>query len=246
MRPMMYSDMLFELMPQPHDTLIQADATVRSPALRFAPSGLLPSRDSRPLVRPRHRCEPQHGARAGKKRHDEEEEEEEEEEEASHESGGDDDLLDDYDDGRLSSGSGGAHARRRLSPKAQHAAWVGAALGQHPVDVVGWDYSSAHAAHYEAVIKKHVPLMRKGRRFVMSFGLWTWNRFWTALPWVMDSLEASVKASFKMGVSQVYVSMWLDDGAEVRATTSHSSGCSSHLQTHSLTPRRRRRRRWHR
>jgi hypothetical protein len=31
----------------------------------------------------------------------------------------------------------------------------------------------------------------------------------------MDSLEASAKASFKMGVSHVYVSMWLDDGAEV-------------------------------
>jgi hypothetical protein len=60
--------------------------------------------------------------------------------------------------------------RRQLTPEAQRAAWVNAALGQHEVDIVGWDYSSADPTHYEAVMKKHVPLMKKGRRLVMSFG----------------------------------------------------------------------------
>jgi hypothetical protein len=40
-RPMMYSDMLFDLMPEPHAALIQADATVRCLGVQASPVAVL-------------------------------------------------------------------------------------------------------------------------------------------------------------------------------------------------------------
>eukprot|EP00976_Prorocentrum_cordatum_P014918 299009-Prorocentrum_minimum.AAC.1 len=93
--------------------------------------------------------------------------------------------------------------------------WVNAALGEHKVDLVGWDYSSADPLHYEQLILKHVPLLKGQRHFALSVGMWSWNRFWAALPWALDSLDAQVAAANKTGVTQIYAATWQDDGAEV-------------------------------
>ncbi|GAA5990086.1 hypothetical protein JCM10908_005816 [Rhodotorula pacifica] len=82
------------------------------------------------------------------------------------------------------------------------------------IDTVFWDYYHTISAPYEAKIKQHWQLA--GKAPWMANGVWTWSRFWTALPFTFATVRANMKASkdASAGVKHVMTTIWGDEGNE--------------------------------
>jgi hexosaminidase len=79
------------------------------------------------------------------------------------------------------------------------------------VDLVYWDYYHLDPAFYSEWIRRHRVL---GREPVFAGGVWTWNRFWTALPHTFATLQAGMQAAADAGLREAMATIWGDDGME--------------------------------
>ncbi|GAA6016817.1 hypothetical protein JCM11491_001816 [Sporobolomyces phaffii] len=82
------------------------------------------------------------------------------------------------------------------------------------LSVVFWDYYHADSRAYTAKIAQHWQLA--GKAPFMASGVWTWSRFWTALPFTFATVRASMKASKdpSAGIEDVMTTIWGDEGNE--------------------------------
>ncbi|BGP17787.1 hypothetical protein JCM10213v2_005829 [Rhodosporidiobolus nylandii] len=76
-------------------------------------------------------------------------------------------------------------------------------------------YYHTDSRPYTAKIAQHWQLA--GKAPFMASGVWTWSRFWTALPFTFATIRASMKASKEAsaGVQHVMTTIWGDEGNEV-------------------------------
>ncbi len=79
------------------------------------------------------------------------------------------------------------------------------------VQLVYWDYYHTDRDFYEEWIERHRQL---GSEPVVASGVWTWDHHWTALPFTFTTVSACMEACRNKGVSEVFVTMWGDDGME--------------------------------
>jgi hexosaminidase len=79
------------------------------------------------------------------------------------------------------------------------------------VDLVYWDYYHTEVEFYEEWIDRHRAL---GSEPIMAGGVWTWNRFWTALPFSFTTTEAAMRACKNKKLRQAFTTLWGDDGME--------------------------------
>lgn len=79
------------------------------------------------------------------------------------------------------------------------------------VRLVYWDYYHTDPSFYENRIRTHHRLQPNP---IMATGIWTWNRFWAALPFSFATIEACLEAIRKTGVSEVFATTWGDDATE--------------------------------
>lgn len=79
------------------------------------------------------------------------------------------------------------------------------------VDLVYWDYYHTDSEFYENFIDKHRAM---GQEPVMAGGVWTWNTFWSNLPFSMAATEACMRACKNKKLRQAFVTLWGDDGME--------------------------------
>lgn len=80
------------------------------------------------------------------------------------------------------------------------------------VDLVYWDYYHADVDFYLDWIDRHRAL---GSEPVFAGGVWTWGRFWAALPYAFAMTHASMTACRQKGLKDVFTTAWGDDGHEV-------------------------------
>ncbi|SCV70502.1 BQ2448_1896 [Microbotryum intermedium] len=75
-------------------------------------------------------------------------------------------------------------------------------------------YYHTDSRPYAAKIAQHWQLANKAPW--MASGVWTWSRFWTALPFTFATVRASMKASKdpSAGVTAVMTTIWGDEGNE--------------------------------
>lgn len=76
------------------------------------------------------------------------------------------------------------------------------------------DYYHTTPQPYANKIRQHWDLSRKPPW--MASGIWTWSRFWTALPFTFETVRASMKASKgnSLGVKHAITTIWGDEGNE--------------------------------
>lgn len=79
------------------------------------------------------------------------------------------------------------------------------------VDLVYWDYYHTDQAFYERFIQKHKLLKDK---VVFAGGAWTWNGISPNFGKAYKTTEASIRACKQEEVSEVFITIWGDDGAE--------------------------------
>lgn len=79
------------------------------------------------------------------------------------------------------------------------------------VKLVYWDYYHTDEEFYTEWIARHRAL---GHTPVFAAGVWTWNRFWAALPHTVATMRPGMDAARKAGLDEVFATMWGDDGAE--------------------------------
>jgi len=79
------------------------------------------------------------------------------------------------------------------------------------VNLIYWDYYHVSTDFYSCKIKHHREL---GCEPWFAGGIWTWNRFWAALPFTFDSGNAALQALKTEGVKNTFVTIWGDDGNE--------------------------------
>ncbi|GEM08684.1 calcineurin temperature suppressor Cts1 [Rhodotorula toruloides] len=81
-------------------------------------------------------------------------------------------------------------------------------------ETVFWDYYHTDSRPYTAKIAQHG--QSAGKAPWMASGVWTWSRFWTALPFTFATVRASMKASkeAKAGVKHTMCTIWGDEGNE--------------------------------
>ncbi|KAJ8293919.1 Hexosaminidase D [Rhodotorula toruloides] len=82
------------------------------------------------------------------------------------------------------------------------------------IETVFWDYYHTDSRPYTAKIAQHWQLA--GKAPWMASGVWTWSRFWTALPFTFATVRASMKASKEAnaGVKHTMCTIWGDEGNE--------------------------------
>lgn len=79
------------------------------------------------------------------------------------------------------------------------------------VQLVYWDYYHTDPEFYAEWIDRHRAL---GHEPVMAGGVWTWGRFWAALPYSMRTADACTRACKASGLREAFVTLWGDDGME--------------------------------
>lgn len=79
------------------------------------------------------------------------------------------------------------------------------------VDLVYWDYYHRGEEFYDEWIARHRAL---GAGLVFATGVWTWNRFWAELPHSVATIAPGMAAARRGGISEVFATMWGDDGME--------------------------------
>ncbi len=100
------------------------------------------------------------------------------------------------------------------------------------VDLVYWDYYHTSSSSYETRIKNHEEL--RGASPWLAAGSWTWSRFWTALPFTFQTIEANLTAAKNSpGVRHVFLTIWGDEGNEVDLWSSLPAWC--HYADHCYT-----------
>ncbi|KAK4051972.1 hypothetical protein OIO90_004502 [Microbotryomycetes sp. JL221] len=82
------------------------------------------------------------------------------------------------------------------------------------INTVFWDYYHTDSRPYSAKVAQHWQLA--GKAPWMASGVWTWSRFWTALPFTFATVRACMKASKDQssGVKSVMTTIWGDEGNE--------------------------------
>ena len=78
------------------------------------------------------------------------------------------------------------------------------------VQLVYWDYYHQDAAMYEKMIQRHRDI---GFDPVMGSGIWTWTRLWYDHKKTMQTAVPCIQACRKQKVSELFFTMWGDDGA---------------------------------
>lgn len=79
------------------------------------------------------------------------------------------------------------------------------------VQLVYWDYYHLDRDFYAEWIDRHRAL---GSEPIVAGGVWTWNRFWTTLPFSFHTTDACVTACRDKGVRELFMTLWADGGAE--------------------------------
>ncbi|KAJ3282367.1 hypothetical protein HK104_010923 [Borealophlyctis nickersoniae] len=79
------------------------------------------------------------------------------------------------------------------------------------LDLVYWDYYHTLADDYGKKIRHHRDL---GYEPWVAGGIWTWNRFYSALPFTFEASRACLQACKKDAVRNIFVTTWGDDGNE--------------------------------
>jgi len=79
------------------------------------------------------------------------------------------------------------------------------------IDLVYWDYYHLDESFYEEWIRRHRAL---GKEPLFAAGIWSWSRFWTALPHTFATLDAGMRAACRAGVREAFATVWGDDGME--------------------------------
>ncbi|KAH9821762.1 family 20 glycoside hydrolase [Melampsora americana] len=82
------------------------------------------------------------------------------------------------------------------------------------IDLVYWDYYHTTPEPYLNKINQHRQLNFKTP--AMASGIWTWSRFWTALPFTIETIGASMKAikDPRLDVKIAMTTIWGDEGNE--------------------------------
>lgn len=78
------------------------------------------------------------------------------------------------------------------------------------VQLVYWDYYHEDAAMYEKMIQRHRDI---GFEPVMGSGIWTWTRLWYDHEKTMKTAVPCIQACRKQKVSELFFTMWGDNGA---------------------------------
>ncbi len=78
------------------------------------------------------------------------------------------------------------------------------------VQLVYWDYYHQDAAMYEKMIQRHRDI---GFDPVMGSGIWTWTRLWYDHKTTMQTAVPCIQACRKQKVSELFFTMWGDNGA---------------------------------
>lgn len=79
------------------------------------------------------------------------------------------------------------------------------------VELVYWDYKHTDSDFYAEWIERHRAL---GSEPLVASGIWTWNRFWAALPFSFTTIDSCMRACKDKNLRQAFVTMWGDDGME--------------------------------
>lgn len=79
------------------------------------------------------------------------------------------------------------------------------------VELVYWDYYHMDKYFFCEWIDRHRAL---GSEPIMASGVWTWNHFWTALPFSFNTIDVCMTACKEKGLRQAFLTMWGDDGME--------------------------------
>ena len=79
------------------------------------------------------------------------------------------------------------------------------------VDLVYWDYYSNDPTRYETMLKAHK--MFEGDTWFAG-GAWTWRGFASNNVWTLESMTVAMEECKKIGVDNILMTMWGDDGKE--------------------------------
>ncbi|KAJ3145721.1 hypothetical protein HDU89_006956 [Geranomyces variabilis] len=79
------------------------------------------------------------------------------------------------------------------------------------INLVYWDYYHTTSDAYSRKIQQHRDL---GFDPWVAGGIWSWNRFFSALPFTIAASDACLKACKRDAVKNVFVTTWGDDGNE--------------------------------
>ncbi|KAI9003251.1 glycoside hydrolase superfamily [Gaertneriomyces semiglobifer] len=79
-------------------------------------------------------------------------------------------------------------------------------------DYIYWDYYHTQPEAYTRKIEQHRNII--GRDPWVAGGIWSWNRFYSALPFTFAASDACLKACKQNNVRNVFVTQWGDDGNE--------------------------------
>lgn len=92
-------------------------------------------------------------------------------------------------------------------------------IGENAIDLMFSEFSSSDVGQYKELIDLHEKLKNTSpvldSSLTLSLGLWTWNRFWAALHWVMSTLDAGVDAAFSKGIQSIVIEARLNDGNQL-------------------------------
>ncbi|KAJ8328124.1 hypothetical protein QVD99_000646 [Batrachochytrium dendrobatidis] len=79
------------------------------------------------------------------------------------------------------------------------------------IQLVYWDYYHTNPEIYRLKIQQHRAL---GFDPWVTSSVWTWNRFFAALPFTFDAAKACLSACKQLSVRNVIITLWGDDGNE--------------------------------
>ncbi|WP_404996138.1 beta-N-acetylhexosaminidase [Caldifermentibacillus hisashii] len=84
------------------------------------------------------------------------------------------------------------------------------------VQMVYWDYYHTEEDHYERMLTMHKLLVDEP---VFAGGLWTWNGIAPNYGKAFRTTEAALKINKKLGIKEVFATIWGDNGAETPIQT---------------------------
>lgn len=79
------------------------------------------------------------------------------------------------------------------------------------VDMVFWDYYHEEESVYEEFLKSHIAMRKK---VIFAGGIWTWNGISPNFGKTLLTTEAGLAAAKKLGIKEVFATLWGDDGGE--------------------------------
>lgn len=79
-------------------------------------------------------------------------------------------------------------------------------------ELIYWDYYHTDEAFYREWIRRHREM---GFEPVMGSGVWTWGRFVHSHVYTLDTAVPCIRACLKENLSEIFFTMWKDDGAAV-------------------------------